>query len=341
MIAVPGIVVDRINLTSNACARTVATLARSKPRSFFSEILEVAEPVLQLIRRAERPVDLLGQFSRAVNVSVEDHVVAFVLPSIGAGPFHAIVDALPDFRMPKVLRCFWQENVLHLGLWQLGIKAGVIVRDCAVDWKRLRPGPNALRTLRILTAAEATRRGAWDDGEVIPGGSAGWRRKSALKVPGALRCGDSGSFLSAAKDLAGWGPGLTPAGDDVLAGMMLGLWARQGEAAQGLCSQMCAIAVGRTTRLSRAFLQAAAKGQVDARWHALLEALHSEAPACIEDALRDVVSFGSSSGLDMVSGFLWGILPEDDHQSVASVLPHAADRTFSGSETSLPGPGGD
>ncbi|MGC9356821.1 MAG: DUF2877 domain-containing protein, partial [Anaerolineae bacterium] len=60
-----------------------------------------------------------------------------------------------------------------------------------------------------------------------------------------------------------------------------------------------------TNRISRAFLSAAWKGRVDTRWHRLLKALAAGRRTEIARAARAVLEFGSTSGLDMVSGFLW------------------------------------
>ena len=116
---------------------------------------------------------------------------------------------------------------------------------------------------------------------------------------------DSLTLEEAVTALAGWGPGLTPSGDDFLAGLMLSLWAREGEAARPLCVRIAAAAAPRTTRLSGAFLRAAAEGLADERWHALLHTLATGPEAAIARTAQAVLAFGASSGLDMLTGFLW------------------------------------
>jgi hypothetical protein len=61
-------------------------------------------------------------------------------------------------------------------------------------------------------------------------------------------------------DLLGRGPGLTPAGDDVLAGLLAGR-AAYGPDDRALADAICALAPSRTTALSAALLRHAARGE--------------------------------------------------------------------------------
>jgi hypothetical protein len=67
---------------------------------------------------------------------------------------------------------------------------------------------------------------------------------------------------------------------------------------------MYAATEGRTTRLSRAFLEAARDGLADERWHSLLGALAGASAAEFGGAAGAVFAFGATSGLDAVAGFL-------------------------------------
>ena len=67
----------------------------------------------------------------------------------------------------------------------------------------------------------AQSRDAWQDG-IILGGAVGKGQASPLTALGAAgKSGDADGFVAAAALLAGWGPGLTPSGDDFLAGLMV------------------------------------------------------------------------------------------------------------------------
>jgi hypothetical protein len=69
--------------------------------------------------------------------------------------------------------------------------------------------------------------------------------------------------------LAGRGGGLTPAGDDILAGYAAGLTLFQGRAAEA--RELAFVAAARTTSLSATLLQHAAEGELPEPAHALLE----------------------------------------------------------------------
>ncbi len=95
---------------------------------------------------------------------------------------------------------------------------------------------------------------------------------------GAWRRGARADLQSAICHLCGLGPGLTPAGDDWLAGWLLAQHLaedlrRSRETSTGLIADITA---DRTTTLSRAFLACAAAGEADEDWHALLSALAEE-----------------------------------------------------------------
>ncbi len=144
---------------------------------------------------------------------------------------------------------------------------------------------------------------------------------------------------SAIRNLIGLGPGLTPAGDDWLAGWLLALWtappapspgaetsppapspARRGEANSPLpwqgggegggrsVAEIILATAARTTILSRAFLACAAAGEADESWHDLLNALASEsANQRISESTRVILAHGATSGAAMLMGFVAGI----------------------------------
>jgi hypothetical protein len=57
--------------------------------------------------------------------------------------------------------------------------------------------------------------------------------------------------------------------------------------------------------LSKAFLRSAAAGECSAPWHRLLEALEGGSAEQLYVAMREVLSYGHSSGADALAGFLW------------------------------------
>lgn len=111
--------------------------------------------------------------------------------------------------------------------------------------------------------------------------------------------------------LAGLGPGLTPAGDDFLAGVLLVLALaceqRPDPELTQIASLMLETAVPRTHEISAAYLRAAHAGEVGERWHPLLEALSASDVDRVGSAADAVMTTGETSGADMVAGFIIGM----------------------------------
>ncbi|HLF40370.1 MAG TPA: DUF2877 domain-containing protein, partial [Acidimicrobiia bacterium] len=96
------------------------------------------------------------------------------------------------------------------------------------------------------------------------------------------------------------GPGLTPAGDDVLCGLLLARRALGGPATE---RALLAVVDGLpTTDLSLAFLRWSARGQQVAPLHDLLGAAASGDPAAARDAAGRLAAFGATSGRAMAHG---------------------------------------
>jgi uncharacterized protein DUF2877 len=114
-----------------------------------------------------------------------------------------------------------------------------------------------------------------------------------------------------ASSLAGLGPGLTPAGDDFIAGVLLALalvrQQRGDTALNEIATLLVETAAPRTHEISAAYLRAAFDGQVGERWHPLLAALAAGGGAGIAAAAAPVLATGETSGADMLAGFVVGI----------------------------------
>jgi hypothetical protein len=108
--------------------------------------------------------------------------------------------------------------------------------------------------------------------------------------------------------MAGLGPGLTPAGDDFLAGVLLALALTQGlrddpELGE-IAGMLLETATPRTGEISAAYLKAAHAGEASEPWHRLLGALAGDHPDSREASARSVMQTGETSGADMLAGFL-------------------------------------
>ncbi|MEM8949079.1 MAG: DUF2877 domain-containing protein [Pseudomonadota bacterium] len=107
--------------------------------------------------------------------------------------------------------------------------------------------------------------------------------------------------------LLGLGPGLTPSGDDLLAGILIAWHHLSASAAANRLSHHL-IGTGeactRTTPISLAHLEAAARGYGASPLHQLLNALIVNRRLEIADALDAAAKIGHSSGLDAIAGMV-------------------------------------
>lgn len=123
-------------------------------------------------------------------------------------------------------------------------------------------------------------------------------------VRSALAMRSPSELVVAAAGLAGLGGGLTPTGDDVLVGVLVALAALPDRSAQELRTAVREGTVGRTTRISEAYLDAATRGEASEAWQTLLAALGGDDRQSVVDAGRRILAFGETSGADMLTGFL-------------------------------------
>jgi hypothetical protein len=122
------------------------------------------------------------------------------------------------------------------------------------------------------------------------------RRGLSEGIPADVEAGAAG--------LAGVGPGLTPAGDDFLLGVLLGVWSVwPRSAAAKFAGLIVKAAAPRTTRLSGAWLQAAGRGEVDETWHSLFAALLDGRDDAVAGAGKRILARGHTSGADALAGF--------------------------------------
>ena len=158
--------------------------------------------------------------------------------------------------------------------------------------------------------------------ESEPGASFGIALAEAIRVGDALARGNSEEALA----LIGFGPGLTPAGDDVVAGALatLGLGGRLDD---GLRGTIDAHASTRTTALSAALLAAAGKGQVIPQAATLLSVI-SAGPSVdqLRSAAAELFGVGATSGHDLCAGIA-GVLASSALSARSDVAAELATTT--------------
>lgn len=124
----------------------------------------------------------------------------------------------------------------------------------------------------------------------------------------ALKSRDVKRILAALEWFLGRGPGLTPAGDDLVAGLLLALhrWGDvlcPGLDLAELSRELLPLAYRNTSTLAANLVECAAVGQADERLVAALDGLMAGNPGPGECAAR-LLDYGSSSGCDAFLGML-------------------------------------
>ena len=291
---VPTIPLPRESAQATARTAAVSRAASAVPASASTGVAE-------LLRGPVRPARVLASMPAAVYLQVatdRGSDVVGVLTSDAA-------------RLPLGCVLFRPSNGRPLVALPAGAPAEVgggriVVGDLAVSaaaWWDPRPKlpsprpallPEGVRQLRTALYGEGPHSAFNLPG--LPGGPGG--PLAALR--GAVRRADLDAALRTATRLIGLGPGLTPAGDDVMAGTMAGLVLLGHPAADRFAAGVYALAAGRTTELSRALLRHAAAGRVSGEYAAVLQGLVGERP--LGPAIAGLMATGSTSGRAMALG---------------------------------------
>ena len=127
-------------------------------------------------------------------------------------------------------------------------------------------------------------------------------RDPALELARAVPRGDD--ITATVAEVVGRGPGLTPSGDDVLAGVLLGL--RASPALRDHLWRAVSPRLGGTTSLSAALLAEAAEGYAVPAVLRLGAALVAGGTD-LGQAVREVAAVGHSSGTDLLAGLAAGL----------------------------------
>ena len=246
---------------------------------------------------------LLHLFQNTCNLANEmDEIISLVLPGVGAGPFALVIDETrpyPEYISP--------DSPISIGSTELRIGQLVIDLETVtlwnpvVAWDRLQ-SQKAIWQQRL---PELERMVANYRRQLIEATAVTQQRlqEGVILLLKQLQARNQPGIQAGVRQLAGLGRGLTPAGDDILLGMIYGLRAVQPEAqCQPLIEWMVATALPLTTTLSGAWFKAAGRGEAVEAWHQLCQWLLVEGHRWRAAAGR-ILETGYSSGADALWGF--------------------------------------
>jgi Protein of unknown function (DUF2877) len=233
---------------------------------------------------------ILEVFRHAVYVQTPGGVFALASRQVPSGPLHLRCDLSLE-RLRRGDQVTVTGGWLQSGDQRLSIEGASVWQGTLPDVARLERGLDIAE--RALT-------------EVA--------HRSALRGPGSPFAGrwhqavdhvEGGDLAGAAAVLGGLGPGLTPSGDDALAGMLVAARARWPAWAEASLVQVAA-AVD-THQISRGFLRWAARGQSICPVHRLLAAVAARDRRLAERTLPELLAFGHTSGADLALGLQVGL----------------------------------
>jgi len=293
------------------------------------QAVSISRPVMAALEREGFAGSVLSVFAEACNlVSDQGEVVALVSQRVGNGPLNIVLEGdgflsrgleagLPVEGDGRGIRI---GGALNSEPYRVSL-AGAEVWEPRLEWDRLNADrPELKANLAILHDHLIAQAPAESLACLLIASPAGGRsiestyRKAAQRaiegLLAALHEGDRQGIAAGAAALAGLGPGLTPAGDDFLLGLMVGLrtWlqflAGRGLSVEEACQAIYEAAAGRTNLLSIALLRSAREGMFGEAWHDLLAALRQGEANEVRGAADRVLGFGGTSGADALGGFL-------------------------------------
>jgi hypothetical protein len=247
-------------------------------------------------------VSLLHIFDRVINlIDTNDTILSVVQSNIGAGPFSLVVNGERPF--PTIISAQdtirKTNNRLQIGSLQIDLRPATLWQP-RPSWDLLRNQPQWLTILPELQTAVSQQQDRLTQGS--PAHFAPCFHAATSRLREAIAHPEADGLATAVAQLAGLGPGFTPAGDDFLLGMLLGLWATRPEAkVVELARTVVETAVPRTTQLSAAWLKAASRGEAALPWHHLTEALLADTDW--EAATNAILNTGATSGIAALMGF--------------------------------------
>jgi hypothetical protein len=238
---------------------------------------------------------VLSSHKHACNlVDDADNLLALVTEQHGNGPFHIVVP-------PSVLPSSAVGVTVFLEGGELIFPGQRIDLRFAHVWNAHLPKvkPAALSLARSAILPTPPLSSLFSLQTFVIRAETAWQ-----KLVSGAQSGDLEQALSGARQLAGLGPGLTPAGDDLLLGFLAGWWLSRpaGDCVQ-LCPALAECAAPHTTRLSAAWLRHAGQAEFGEAWHDLTDALQQEQLVRVNQAMARILATGATSGQAALIGF--------------------------------------
>lgn len=247
---------------------------------------------------------ILSTHRHACNLSTADNgraadniLLALVNEVHGNGPFHVVIPGCDFTTLGKSAQIKWQNGRLNIG-------HTIINFQMAIPWSPQLAPLDHKKTLDIFSSelAKIQHKSPLYSGAQPLVDRA---QRGVTYLQRGILAQDRQLLSEGVTLLIGLGPGLTPAGDDFLMGLLaaLTLFPRQNDAVDCLRLIIANIADSHTTRLSATWLYHATQGNFGEPWHNLNKALDKMDFAGIDNAFKRIAKAGATSGVDALYGF--------------------------------------
>ena len=263
-------------------------------------VLTTTPYVLDWLERTTA-VSILHRFDQVCNVVNQNReVISIVAPSIGAGPFAIVVQEEQVGRWFEKDSVRIEKDYLVVNGVDVDI-SGAEIWNAKPNWRLLHE--NIGEWIEIVPQIEKMALQKRQTHHGIATTVAQQLHQLETKVIDAIVDENLVDFKTAVSQIAGFGGGLTPAGDDFLVGVVYGLYATCSENEVKVWADVVVeTAVSRTTTLSGAWLRAATRGEAIAAWHELCQKLNMTGQPWNAPVL-EILDIGHSSGADALTGF--------------------------------------
>jgi Protein of unknown function (DUF2877) len=259
-----------------------------------------------------RPLALLAVFPSAIYLTTGDGVVVAL---VGTASVRLPCAVVLGSDSPDLMQIAAQHASYGASAGRGVVAAGRLRVEAGRWWLPMPPAPPPDATVLARGLSALSSRLAVQQHRLLRVVADGLRRLEA-----AVRTRDTRIAEEATLGLLGLGQGLTPSGDDVLAGMLVGLhhldWTRgtelQRQASRGqppvsvirdtIATRVLVDAPTRTATLSAALLGHAARGEAAGEVTAVLNSLCGRRP--LSPALMRLLAVGHTSGYDTACGVL-------------------------------------
>jgi hypothetical protein len=246
-----------------------------------------------------------SRFERVVNFFAVDHLISLVKEEVGAGPSHIVLrnadlcragealEITPSGMETGGLRFSWPSDAPH---------------SSVSDWSLPKGGvPKAMWDLVIENIVRQAPAGSAvfvlsESGPRIADGS--FEAIAVRRIRAGAEKLRSGDRVAGAKFLRGVGFGLTPTGDDVLAGFMTGLHLIR--IPRERIEEIYTASLG-DNAISNSMLFFAKEGRVFEGTRRLLSAVCRGSTEEIPGAVASLISRGATSGADFAVGLVLGV----------------------------------